>query len=182
MGNYAYKSYNEKWGYSGTLFSVFLDTNGDGTGTKNAIGDYSSAEEIFYSQPTSPKVVRLTRLIVCVEDDSPFRMDHYGKNIGLTNGIVVRVKSDSGVTMNLTDDDFKIKTNAGWAQYCYDAEIFNVGSGNDFLKVRWDFLQMGYPIKVGGSENYRLEVVLNDDFTGLAGHTFLAQGYYEKKA
>ena len=29
-------------------FFRYLDTNGNGTGTENAIGNYSGAEEIFY--------------------------------------------------------------------------------------------------------------------------------------
>ena len=46
---------------------------------------------------------------------------------------------------------------------------------------------MGYPIRLDGSQNERLEVVLNDDFTdgassnALANHFFVAQGYYEKE-
>ena len=48
----------------------YLDTVGDGSGEKNANGDYSIAEEIFFLQPPPGRVYRITRLIVSIMDTS----------------------------------------------------------------------------------------------------------------
>jgi len=44
----------------------YLDTNGDGTGTQNANGDYSGASEIFYIQPGPSEIIRLERMLILV--------------------------------------------------------------------------------------------------------------------
>lgn len=172
-----------------TIFTRHLDTDGDGTGTKNAIGDYSSTEEIFYIQPSSTQVFRITRMMVLVRGDkNSFYTDSYGSRTSLTNGIVVRTHDDSGILINLTDN-VPVKTNGNWGRFCYDSEVYpaNTGNTDTYLRVRWTFEKSGYPIRLDGSNNERLEVVLNDDFSLNSGgsnselveHYFVAQGYIE---
>ena len=171
-----------------TLISRHVDTNGNGTGTKNAIGDYSGAQEIFYIQPSSTQIFRITRMMVLVRGDkNTFYTDAYGSRTALTNGIIVHTRDDSGTLINLTDD-VPILTNGNWGRFCFDSEIYpaNVGSSDTYLRVRWTFEKSGYPIRLVGSNNERLEVCLNDDFSlsggqnnPLAEHYFLVQGYIE---
>lgn len=172
-----------------TTFTRHLDTDGDGTGTKNAIGDYSGAEEIFYIQPSSTQVFRITRMMVLVRGDkSSFYTDSYGSRPALSAGIVVRTQNDSGTLINLTDD-VPVETNGNWGRFCYDSEIYPSTTGNTdtYLRVRWTFEKSGYPLRLVGSNNERLEVVLNDDFSlnsgGLSSplveHYFVVQGYIE---
>ena len=45
------------------------------------------------------------------------------------------------------------------------------------IVVRWTFAKSGAPIRLDGAKNARLEVLLNDDLTGLVDHHFVVQGY-----
>lgn len=158
-----------------TIFSRLLDTNGDQTGTTNANGNYSGAEEIFYIEPPATETYDVTRLIVTVEDASGFSATEYGNTAAaLSTGIVVRVSDDQGVREVLTDDP--ITTNAEWGTYCYDVALKSWGAGNEVLLVRWTFSAAGDAIQLRGDANAKLEVVLNDDLTGLVQHKFLVQG------
>lgn len=162
------------------LFSRYADTNGNGTGTKQATGDYSAATEIFYLQPAAGEIFHVTRLLVYIEDAGPFNMDNYGGLAGaLANGITVRIQDDSGTILDLTDG-IPIDHNGAWSRVCYDADPINYGSGNDAVAARWTFERSGVPVRLVGDNNERLEIVLNDNFTGLAEHTFLFQGFEAK--
>lgn len=158
--------------------SRFLDLDGDGTGTKNAIGDYSTADTL-YIQPAAGTVYRIERMLVSIEDGVGMRAERYGGlAAALTNGVTVRVADDSGTILDLTDG-LPIKSNAGWGSYCYDVDIKAWGAGNELLLVRWTFAKAGVPLRLDGDNNERLEVILNDDMTGLVSHYFMVQGLDE---
>ena len=163
----------------------YLDTNGDGTGTKNATGNYAAAATSFFIQPAPGEIFRIQRMIVSVHDEQKFKPEEYGNLSALTNGIFVRV-SNNGTTLDLTDG-VPVKTNGGWGALCFDAELYSAAAGNgDYLRVRWTFAASGYPIRLVGDNNDRLEVVLNDDFNnngnGLIDQYFQVQGYIEGTA
>ena len=166
-------------GYDENAIYRYLDTNGNGTGTKSATGDYSGAEEEFYIQPPNDEVYVINRMLAYVRDDGTWSSEKYGAIAnGLTTGILVQVKDDSGVLVDLTDG-VEIQTNAGWGQVCYDAEVKTVGQGDSFLLVRWTFGKAGKPVTL--LEGERLAVVLNDNFSTLVDHTFQVQGYKIRK-
>lgn len=154
----------------------YLDFNGDGTGGKNANGNYASAADILYIQPPAGYTFHIARMIVEIEDTGVMRAEYYGSTNGaLTNGIQVREQDDSGTINDLTDG-VPIKTNAGWGSQCYDVDVKSWGAGNEVLLVRWTFAASGAPIVLDGANNERLEVVLNDDLSGLVEHRFMVQG------
>jgi hypothetical protein len=152
-----------------------LDTNGDGTGSKDATGDYSSTAAVFYIQPPTEKIYLIERMIVHVEDSGSFDSGAYGNGITLTNGIVVRISDDSGVIVDLTDG-MPILSNGSWVRQCYDVQVHPFGSGNEHMGVRWTFRKAGQPLKLVGEKTQKLEIVLNDNFSGLVGHQFQIQG------
>jgi hypothetical protein len=92
----------------------------------------------------------------------------------------MRVQDDVEEICSLTDG-VPVKKNTHWSRLCYDAQPSNYGAGAETLNVRWTFEKAGYPLRLQGNNNERLEVVLNDDFSGLAGHYFLVEGYIEPK-
>jgi hypothetical protein len=163
--------------------SRFLDTSGDGTGTKNANGDYSptgSGQTIFFIQPASGVNYKLARMIVSIQDNQVLSAGGYGGIVGaLASGIQVRVADDNGTITDLTDG-IPIDSNAAWGRYCYDVMFTDFGAGDNFVEVRWTFSKAETLLRLEGSENERLEVVLNDDLDGLTGHYFLVQGYTEE--
>jgi len=153
----------------------YLDTNGDGTGTKSAIGNYSSSATSFMIKPPDNYIYYLQRMIVMIEDGGAVDSGAYGNNITLTNGIHIHKSNDDGVILDFTDE-FPIKTNADWGKLCYDVHNVNFGLGNEFVNVRWTFAKSGAPLKIDGNRGEKFEVILNDNFSGLVSHTFNVQG------
>lgn len=161
------------------ILSRYLDTNGDGTGTKNAVGNYSGGAQSFKLAPPASTIYRVHRLLVTIEDTSGMTPTEYG-NLGavLTNGITVRVHNGTSTVVDLTDG-LPVKSNEQWGALCFDAVLRSWGAGNDVLAVRWTFSAAGVPLRLDGDASEVLELVLNDDFTGLVSHYFVAQGYTE---
>ncbi len=156
-----------------------LDTNGDGTGTKNAVGDYSSVSTDFFIQDAT-KVFYINRLLVQIEDTGAFATDGYGAIAGgtVTNGISVNVYDPDGNVLNDLTDGVMIKSNNDWARVCYDLKLENWASGNGAIHARWTFANAGHPIRLGQGD--RLGVTLNDNFTGLVTQYFKVQGWSGK--
>ena len=156
------------------MINRYLDTNGDGTGTQQANGDYSVTPEDF--KFTAVNVTELARVIVFIEDTSGFGADDYGDIAGgLTNGIEIKVYRNDSTVDDLLDG-ITIKNNAGWARVCHDVVNHAFGVGNDFLSVRWTWAKSGMPLKLLEGEELRFE--LSDDFSGLVEHTFMVEGTY----
>lgn len=171
-------------GTQDVVFSRYLDTAGDGTGTKNANGNYSVTPETFYIQPPFGAVFRIARLLISIEDTSGMVADEYG-NTGsaLGNGIEVKVTNLAGTVVDLTDG-VPITTNARWGSLCYDVDLksWGITPSNDLLLVRWTFAHAGQFIRLNGSSNDVLEVILNDNLSDLIAHYFIVQGYQEGSA
>lgn len=161
------------------LISQHLSLSGDGVGTVDFIGDYSSVADIAYIQPPASTIYRVARMIIYIEAGSGFRAERYGNLSGaLANGIHVHVENDGGTIVDLTSG-FPIKTNGAWGHACFDVDLKTWGAGDEMLLARWTFQRSGQFIRLDGDENERLEISLDDDFTGLVHHKFLIQGYVE---
>jgi hypothetical protein len=77
--------------------SRYADTVGDGSGIKNAIGDYSGeTPTIFKIAPSAGEIYVINRLIPFLRDTGGLDADKYGNNITLTNGIVIKVVRNVG--------------------------------------------------------------------------------------
>lgn len=157
----------------------YLDTAGDGSGTKNAVGDYSGGEEEFYIAPAADEVMLLYRMLVLIEDGSAISSEKYGGLTALSTGIEVKIIRGASTLVNDLTDGIVIQSNADWARNCYDATPDETGSGNNLYKVRWTFANSGKPIRLDGALGDRLVVFLNDDLSGLVSHYFKVDGVYE---
>lgn len=142
----------------------FLDTAGNGTGVKNAIS--STVPLTFYLQPPAGAVYNITRLVATVEDSAVSDATLYGAVL-ITNGVTIR--RVSGSTIITLTDGVTIKTNTQWARFC---EVKTVTTQLQAV-CELDGLRLN------GDRSERLEVILNDDFSGLDGHYFMAQGWRE---
>ena len=153
-----------------------LDTVGDGTGTTNAIGDYSVTPASFKITGTSGRV-DIERVIVMLEDGGSFDSGAYGNGLALTNGIRVYLRdTDDNVINEYTS--FPILTNGDWAGHCHDFNHFNWGSGNEVASIRWTFSKSGQPVQINFDAGEYFEVYLNDDFSALVKQRFTIQGKY----
>jgi hypothetical protein len=81
----------------------FLSTNGDGTGTINAVGDYTATPTPFYIQPSATAVYVITELLLQLSDvGAAFALDEYGNlNAPLINGVLIRAKRGSAITLDI---------------------------------------------------------------------------------
>lgn len=163
-----------------TVLQRFLDTVGDGSGGKNATADFSAASAIFFIQPSAGVSYRITRLLIHIGDGNGFNATGYGAGNALVTGIQVRIENDSGTLVDLTDG-MLVKSNGGWGAHCFDVgwNEFGQAANNEIVNVRWTFERSGQMIRLVGSNNERLEVVLKDDLTGLISHNFKINGYIE---
>jgi hypothetical protein len=153
----------------------FLDTNGDGTGTKNAIGNYSLVAQPFFIQPASNEIFLIYSFLMQLSDSGAlFSIDEYGNlNTALTNGLLVRLKRAGVVTLDLLDGQ-PIKINDHYAHLAQQVQLIDwAGTANT---LRAEFTVGAGPYVLYGSEQDRLEVLCNDNFTGLIDQTFLARG------
>jgi hypothetical protein len=167
-------------GTQNLILSRFLDTTGDGTGTKNAVGDYSGAQTIFKLTPAASTIFRIARLIACYTDTTATTPDLYGAMTALTNGVEVRIHNGTSTVVDLTDG-VPIKSNIQWGRHCVP-EARTWGAGHDGMINIWDFLSTGQFLRLDGDATEELQVLLNDDFTGLDFQYFMAQGYTENTA
>ena len=159
--------------------SRFLDSNGDGTGTNDWIGNYTTPD-IAYIQPSAGEILHITRMIVTIQDDGNLVPDGYGALGELTNGVAVQLRDDSEVISDMTNGD-PIKTNVQWGSRCFDIQEHTFGGqqADNVILVRWTFERAGVDLRLVGDEGGRLEVLLSDTFVGLTAHKFCVQGYME---
>jgi len=166
-------------GTQNLIFSRYLDTVGDGSGTKSATGDYSAVQGIFRIAPAAGVIYRVTRMIIHIGDTSGFTAAEYG-NLGaaLGNGVQVRTHNGAATIIDLTDN-VPVTTNAEWGNSCYDVDLKTWGAGDESLLVRWTFSKAGQDIRLDGDATEELQVLLDDDLQGLLDHHFVVQGYQE---
>ena len=157
------------------MFARYADTVGDGSGVKQAIGDYSAAITDFLITPPENTQYKIARMIVHYEFTGVFTASDYGSGAQLANGISILRLDDNGNILDDYTDGIPITTNGNWGQPCYDSQPETVGAGNSYWRVRWTFARAGASINL---YNQSLAVRLNDDFTArnLVTHTFSMQG------
>lgn len=163
----------------------YLDTIGDGSGTKRAIGDYSVGATQFGHNAVGGAAtgrVDIHRLMVFIRDSGNFRADTYGALPTLTNGIEIEVQDRQGKVLVDLTDGVPIKSNAQWSRVCFDSLLQNYGAapGDSYVSVRWTFTRSGSPLALKSGD--RFIVKLNDDLTGLIDHTFMVQGIQRSEA
>ena len=155
-----------------------LDTDGDGTGVHDAVGDYTGDNPTdFYIQDTK-RDMYLERMIVYIEDVGNFDSGKYGNGVEPTNGIHILITDANDNTVQfLTADDEAIKTNAHWAEHCHDMVLFNWAAGNDSASARWTFRRdLGAPLHI--PRGHKFKATLHDTFVGLEKHEFAVRGHY----
>jgi hypothetical protein len=152
-------------------FSDFLDSAGNGTGTKNM----ATTADIYYLEAQAGQSLVVERLIISYQDAGGGTVDEYGNlNAALSTGIEIKVVDPGGTIVDLTDG-VPVQQNGHWARFCYDAQRLDWGAGEDLFVVRWTFAKAGRPVFLNPGD--RLEFQVNDDLTLLSNHYALAQGY-----
>jgi hypothetical protein len=156
----------------------YLDTNGDGSGTKNAVGDYSSVDTPFFiASSDAHGTFVINRMMIYVEDSggSP-SLATYGGLTALSDGMLVRIIRRNGSVYDLLGG-LTIKRNSDWQRTCYDVDIATFPAGNNYVHARWTFSRSGWPVVLQPLD--KLEVVARDNMSAYVEHYFLIQGYVD---
>lgn len=156
----------------------FLDTVGDGTGTKNAIGNYSVTPAVFKLAPPAGEVYEISELIICFTATGNFKgSDYAGIAGGLVNGVTITAKR-GGVLVHDVLDGVPIKTNSayGCLSDTFRLETFSAGT-ESMVHVSINSREYGFSYSLNGDLSDTLEVGLNDSFVTLLTHHFKALGY-----
>jgi len=154
-----------------------FDTDGDGTGDTNAIGDYSDPEpgvgetEFFVTMPEGEAMVVASGRFY-IEATGGFDSGKYGNNIVLTNGIKLHLQDANGnVILDFFQDGGVIMTNAQLAAIGQLPVYLEFGQGNNSLVVSWTAVAFGTHLLI--THENKLVVTVNDDFTDLVQHRFI---------
>ena len=157
-----------------TPFRRYLDTNGDGTGTKSAIGDYSGAPEEFFIQPPTDDVFALSMLLPSIGDAGKFGSSDYGAMSMLTNGILVQKTDSVGNVLEDLTDQVPIRCNGHWlANAGHATRDEDPAAADNWATVSWS---LGGRLPLVLRHEERFVVKLNDNFSGLTAHWFKIEG------
>jgi len=170
------------WGAD--LISRHLDTVGDGSGLKDAVGDYSTTPTTFRIENYNSDMFMVLRTFdMYIQGAGDFLPGNYGGVPELTNGISISVNRDSMV-VDLTNGQPIIHT-------CCLSRLFhevqyNLNSSwepgdplieENWISATWRFLRRhgtGVVLHTGDS----FEVRVSDDLTGLTAHRFMVYGLW----
>lgn len=165
-----------KDGMSKFPINKILDTVGDGSGTNNAIGNYSGGAQSFKMTVPVGTSYTVSNLIIYLAGGTAFTNDGYGSIINsLANGWTIKIYK-SGVLNDLLDGNL-IKANRDLESISTSICHPTFGGLADSLVATISFSSYGMPFYI--SESEYIEVILNDNFSGLAKHQFIVQGHKE---
>ena len=147
----------------------------NGIGVMNVDG---SVTAVIYKIAPPPGVFwDITRIIFTITDSGVMDDTLFGSGVALTNGIVLRIKKADGTFWNL----FNSKRNGDFALEAFDIEYSTkAGGGNEGFRCRRTFGSLGKNgsvIRLNGDTDEELQIIVQDDLTGLVTFFSNAQGY-----
>ena len=157
------------------LLMRFLDTVGDGTGTKQSNVNGSVTPVVYRIQPSGAYGrMWIHTLTLTIEDTGSFNSDGYGSGAALTNGITLKLFDNNDNAILDILDGFTAKTNNNWTRITFDSDHTVKGTGPEHQSVRIRFLDNGAPLFL--DTKHYLGMTIADDLTGLDGHLMYCQG------
>jgi hypothetical protein len=130
----------------------------------------------YFVEPVAGEVWHITRMLFAMAHSSAGDLGKFGNLPALTNGVLVRVKTDGSYrTLTNWKDAGDMKVDM------FDIQFDNrSGGGGDFgTSGRWTFSQSGSVLRLDGNTNDRIEVYIQDDLTGLGFFNMTTQGHLE---
>lgn len=121
-----------------------------------------------------PVTIDVTRIIIVIHADSAVDLAKFGNLTALTKGITLR--RIDGVYQNI----FNVKSNSDFASLAFDLNMYaatNPTQGQDGLACRLTFggqNKMGVVLRIGPNED--LQLLINDNLTGLVDFTIMVEG------
>ena len=145
--------------------------------TFNMAVDGSSTNQIYIMKPRGVEEVDVTRIIIEMVHSATGTDILFGGIAALTNGVHLRKNINNGESY---------QTIAIWrANKDLKEDMFDVvygtsaGGSNKSTSGRFTILETGSIINLDAANNEFLELVIQDDLTGLVGFQIKAQGHFE---
>jgi len=154
-----------------------LSDDGTDSGTVNPIGNFGGANTAFYFiQPPAGEVYIIHRMLIQIVDGTIVAEDYGGLGAALGEGINFYVLTSADNVVKLLHTT-PITTNAHYAHLCYDISNSDWGNpaASDWFTARWTFTKFNPP-GIILTDQMKLAVLLDDDFTGLIAQRFMVQG------
>jgi hypothetical protein len=145
------------------------------TADMNVNGSVTS--QVFSVLPFTAQKGDMVRVIVEMRDDAAMAFDTFGGISELTNGVVVRVNNGDGTYRNL----YNFKSNGDIIEQAFD-HSFQTGVGGSTRgftsRITWGGQsKRGVVIRLEGSKSESLEIVVQDDLTGLTRMHWTCSGH-----
>lgn len=158
-------------------FFRVLDDDGDGLGTVNAIGDYSSVSKTFKLIPAIDEIIIVDQILVHITDAGLFTPDDYGALSTLSNGYDIKATAPNMANESLIGGVEAIKENTDFLHWGPNAvQIINFAGPIDALVASYKLRDFGVELILDGSQGHKLEILLSDSFVGLIEHHFIVHG------
>lgn len=156
----------------------FLSSNGDGTGTTNFAGDYSSTQGRGYITPSKGEIINIKRISLHLSDNGIFARDGFAAGSAITNGLTISAVIN-GVTYPYTG---VIKTNDDLPHWFTSFNLTLWNSVANTLTGHIDFSLFDENntdtqphLKLQNGESINL--YLNDNLTGLVEVLAIVHGF-----
>jgi hypothetical protein len=149
---------------------------GLGSPLLNVVGSLASPI-IFTIDPSSDQEIDLTRLILNMIDSSSMDFTTFGGIPELANGVTLRYKQADGTFINL----FNFRSNGELIERSFDHNFQSkVGGGSFGFVARSTWAgqdKRGVTIRIDGSLAEEMQIVIQDDLTGLDKFRTVGQGH-----
>lgn len=138
--------------------------------------DGSTTPVVFKVEPLPDQSGDIVQLIIAITDNAAMDFETFGGIPALTRGVMLRVNYGDGTFKNIAN----FKTNGDIERFSFDSKYFiNNGGGIRGFTGRMTFGgqdKHGVVIRLDGALNEALEVVVQDNLTGIISMSWLAQG------
>jgi hypothetical protein len=138
--------------------------------------DGSVTPQIFTVAPLSVQSGDITRIICEIRDNAGMDFETFGALAALTNGMVIRVNNGDGTFRQL----YNFKSNGDIILQGFDHDFAtNIGGGTRGFTARITWAgqpKHGVAVRLDGALGEELEIVIQDDLTGLTRMHWVAQG------
>jgi hypothetical protein len=150
---------------SATLELVAVDMNVAGT---------LAAPVIYEIVPPSDEVWHLLRILISITDDTAMDDAKFGGIAALTNGVVLRDNKTDDTTLTIW------KSNQDMIEDMYDVTYSSKAPAGSYgLRGRFTFKNSGVAIRLDGALGETLQILIQDDLTGLSTFKIKTQGHPE---
>jgi hypothetical protein len=151
---------------------ILFTKDADGS-TVQANVDASGAVQRWTLKPASTDLYRVNEIVVCIADsDADYNL--YGNIAALTNGILLRRETNDGAVISTVYSllgALAVKQLTHWGRY---GQVFPINDSASATRTVTVLIKFNQPIILRGDKGDQLSFILNDNLTGLDGHTFLA--------